>query len=77
MAQEVWTRHKAIRTMLYKGMVVGLPTIAEKHGVCEKKQQRETIPKKSNWHATEKLQLIHIDLCGPITPASNSGKGTY
>ncbi|KAL4581072.1 hypothetical protein LXL04_017280 [Taraxacum kok-saghyz] len=55
--------HKAIRTMLYKQMVIGLPSIAEKHGVCETcaigKQHREPIPKKSNWHATEKLQLVH------------------
>ncbi|KAI3501210.1 hypothetical protein L1887_29073 [Cichorium endivia] len=70
--------HKAIRTMLFKQMVKGLPLIAEKHGVCETcvigKQQRETIPKKCNWHAIEKLQLVHTDLCGPITPASPSGK---
>ncbi|KAJ8751551.1 hypothetical protein K2173_016789 [Erythroxylum novogranatense] len=36
------------------------------------KQHRESIPKKSQWRATEKLQLIHADICGPITPASNS-----
>lgn len=70
--------HKAIRTMLYKGMVIGLPMIAEKHDICETcaigKQHRETLPKKSNWHAIEKLQLIHTDLCGPISPASNSKK---
>ncbi|KAL4567103.1 hypothetical protein LXL04_022677 [Taraxacum kok-saghyz] len=70
--------HKAIRTMLYKGMVIGLPATVEKHGICETcvtgKQHREVIPKKSNWHATEKLQLIHTDLCGPISPASISEK---
>lgn len=70
--------HKAIRTMLYKRMVKGLTGVAEKHTVCEicaiGKQQRDAIPKKSNWRATKKLQLVHTDLCGPITPASTSGK---
>ncbi|GKA89061.1 retrovirus-related pol polyprotein from transposon TNT 1-94 [Tanacetum coccineum] len=64
--------------MLYKRMVKGLPSVAEKHAVCEAcaigKQQREAIPKTSNWRATKKLQLIHTDLCVSITPASTSGK---
>ncbi|GJY62080.1 retrovirus-related pol polyprotein from transposon TNT 1-94, partial [Tanacetum coccineum] len=38
------------------------------------KQHREAIPKKSEWRATEKLQFIHTDLCGPISPTSQSGK---
>lgn len=46
--------------------------------VCEVcnigKQHREAIPKKSQWRATEKLKLIHADLCGPISPISHSGK---
>ncbi|MFS7989867.1 putative RNA-directed DNA polymerase [Helianthus anomalus] len=81
---QIWHRrfahvnHKALRTMQYRKMVKGLPSIAEKYKVCETcaigKQQRDAIPKKSDWRATEKLQLVHTDLCGPITPASNSGK---
>ncbi|XP_076916691.1 uncharacterized protein LOC143576500 [Bidens hawaiensis] len=51
--------HKAIRTMTFKKMVKGLPTVAEKHKVCEicavGKQEREAIAKKSNWRASEKL----------------------
>jgi len=38
------------------------------------KQYRETIPKKSQWRALQKLQLIHYDICGPITLSSNSNK---
>jgi len=30
--------------------------------------------KKSKWRASNKLELIHGDLCGPITPTSHSGK---
>lgn len=36
------------------------------------KQQRD--PKQSQWRAKEKLALIHADICGPITPSSNSNK---
>jgi transposase InsO family protein len=38
------------------------------------KTTQSPILKKSNWRATEKLQLIHADLCGPISPISNSNK---
>jgi len=35
---------------------------------------RNPFPKKSHWRASQKLQLIHADLCGPITPISNGSK---
>jgi len=38
------------------------------------KQHRNPIPKKSNWRASQQLQLIHADLCGPITLILNSNK---
>jgi len=30
--------------------------------------------KKSLWRALEKLQLVHVYLCGPTQPSSNSNK---
>ncbi|KAK9077208.1 hypothetical protein SSX86_005544 [Deinandra increscens subsp. villosa] len=81
---QIWHRrlghvnHKFIRTMQYKHMVNGLPLVAEQSRICDVcklgKQQREPIPRKSVWRASEKLQLIHTDLCGPISPASSSNK---
>lgn len=38
------------------------------------KQHRNPFPKMSTWRAKNKLELIHADLCGPISPDSNSGK---
>lgn len=32
------------------------------------------MPKKSIWRASAQLQLVHSNICGPITPASHSGK---
>lgn len=59
-------------------MVKGLPNLTEAAKVCRVcnvgKQQRGKFPKKSDWRASEKLELIHGDLCGPITPTSHSGK---
>ncbi|CAA7040777.1 unnamed protein product [Microthlaspi erraticum] len=61
-------------------MVIGLPTISldEAETICEVcmkgKQNRESIPKKSEWKSTRGLQLVHSDICGPISPISESGK---
>lgn len=70
--------NKAIHTMQYKGMVKGLPQLKSADGVCEVcnvgKQHREIISKRSKWRASEQLQLVHADLCGPISPTSHSGK---
>ncbi|KAL8138557.1 hypothetical protein V2J09_004558 [Rumex salicifolius] len=38
------------------------------------KQHRHSFPKQSQWRVAQKLQLLHVDLCGPITPALNNGK---
>jgi hypothetical protein len=60
-----------------KEMVKGLPVIQETEETCEEciigKQHRDSIPKIANWRATEKLQLVHSDICGPINPTSNGG----
>lgn len=70
--------YKGLRTLQYKKMVHGLPQFNPPATVCENcmigKQHRDPIPKISNWRATEKLQLVHADLCGPISPRSNSKK---
>lgn len=72
--------HKGLRSLAEKTMVIGLPKFdqGEEETVCEicmkGKQNREVIPKKSLWESTRVLQLVHTDICGPITPTSESGK---
>ncbi|BAT96342.1 hypothetical protein VIGAN_08326300 [Vigna angularis var. angularis] len=34
----------------------------------------DSIPKKSNWRTTQQLELVHVDIYGPITLTSNSNK---
>jgi transposase InsO family protein len=38
------------------------------------KQHKDPISKRSTWRATQKLQLIHADICDPISPMSNNKK---
>ncbi|PNX62933.1 retrovirus-related Pol polyprotein from transposon TNT 1-94, partial [Trifolium pratense] len=37
------------------------------------KHHRDSIPKTASWRASNKLELIHSDICGPINPSSNGG----
>lgn len=84
--EQLWHRryghlnHMGLKTLAEKEMVVGLPVIDLKDAeatceVCLKgKQNRERIPKRSEWKSTKGLQLVHNDICGPISPTSESGK---
>jgi len=68
---------KGLKILKKKDMVRDLPELQEIEAKCKDcmfgKQHREAIPKKAQWRASEKLELIHSNLCGPIKPSSNSG----
>nr|DAD19628.1 TPA_asm: hypothetical protein HUJ06_021091 [Nelumbo nucifera] len=70
--------HKGLNTLQTKNMVRGLPHLPFTTVVCTNclngKQHRNSIPKKSAWRATQKLQLIHADICGPVALTSNCKK---
>lgn len=59
-------------------MVKGLPQIDLQEQLCEGcvvgKQNRDSFPKESKWRAKKVLELVHTDICGPITPLSNGNK---
>jgi hypothetical protein len=58
--------------------VKGLPHIDHIDQVFDsclaEKQRRATFPTVAKFHTEEKLELVHGDLCGPVTPATPGGK---
>jgi len=70
--------YNSLKTLQEKNMVIGLLELKSPSKICEDcmtgKQHRASFPKKTHWRATQILQLIHADICGPLTPNSNSGK---
>ena len=68
----------ALHELGAKTMVRGMPAIAHLDQFCEGctigKMHRTPFPRTSAYHAEGVLELVHGDLCGPITPATASGK---
>ncbi|KAK6777848.1 hypothetical protein RDI58_024566 [Solanum bulbocastanum] len=70
--------YKGLRTLQHKKMVCGLLQFPAAIITCTDcligKQHRNAIPKRSMWRASQPLKLIHADICGPISPTSNTRK---
>ncbi|CAD6270422.1 unnamed protein product [Miscanthus lutarioriparius] len=68
---------RALSQLVGKGMASGVPEIRHPEQVCSDcltaKQTRMSFPKSTSWHADEKLTLVYVDLCGPVTPATAGG----
>jgi len=68
----------ALARMARQGMVRGLPLIKHAGELCDSclagKQRRLSFPKKVSYRAGDTLELVHGDLCGPITPATHGGR---
>jgi hypothetical protein len=68
----------ALRSLAHHGMVCGLPEIVHNGELCDSclagKQRRRPFPKTATYQAEELLELVHRDLCGPITPATHGGR---
>ena len=69
-------RFKTIRLMAAQDMVEGLPKIQEVKQICDSflvgKQTRLSFPSATNYRSNRALELLHADLCGPISPATPS-----
>lgn len=69
-----------LQTMVKKQLVTGIPNISIEKETCAScllgKQTRHPFPNTATYRAIHKLELIHGDLCGPITPPT-AGKSRY
>jgi hypothetical protein len=87
-SDEAWRWHErlghqsfgALQRMSCTGMVRGLPAVAHADQLCEAclagKQRRSPFPQITKFRATTSLELVHADLCGPISPPTPGG-GRY
>jgi transposase InsO family protein len=83
---EAWQWHerfrhlhfKALKRLSAKGMVRGLPSLDHVEQFCDvcvlMKQRRLPFPQQSSFRAKERLELVHGDLCGPMTLATPGGR---
>src|SRR6266540_1787275 len=64
----------ALQRMARGGLVRGLPRIEQEEQLCEAcltgKQRHTSFPQQSTYRASDRLDLVHADLCGPIAPAT-------
>jgi transposase InsO family protein len=69
---------EALKRLSAKGMVRGLPSLDHVEQFCDvsvlTKQRRLPFSKQSSFQAKERLELMHRDLCGPVTPATPGGR---
>ena len=69
--------YDSLNLMYIKQLVEDMPAVNKNQEVCEVcqlgKQQKLPFPSKNSWRASEKLQLIHTNVCGPISEPSLNG----
>lgn len=83
---EAWQWHErfghlhfeALKRLSAKEMVRGLPCLDHVEQFCDicvlTKQRRLPFPQQASFRAKERLELVHGDLCGPVTPATPGGR---
>lgn len=66
-----------LKSMVDKKMVIGMPQFGVEKETCvaclRGKQIQKSFPQESSFRATRVLELVHGDLCGPITPPTAGG----
>jgi hypothetical protein len=69
--------YRSLQQLCNQQMVTGLPLVSCRDGVCVGcvlgKHHRDSFDKRASWHASGPLQLVHSDLCGPLSSPSFSG----
>jgi len=68
---------RALRKMGREELVCGMPLLDQPDQLCDAclagKHKRTPFPQRALGRSTEVLQLLHGDLCGPISPPTPSG----
>lgn len=84
-AESAWLWHArfghlnfpALRKLARDGWVRGMPEIEHVDQLCggclAGKHRRTPFPQRAEYRAEQPLELVHGDLCGPITPTTPSG----
>lgn len=71
------TNFATLKSMIDKELVQGVPDIKVEKEICSScllgKQTRKMFPLEATFRASKKLELIHGDLCVPITPSTKAG----
>lgn len=69
--------YETMKNMISKDLITGIPHIDVEKRICGScllgKQARRSFPQATSFRATRLLELIHGDLCGPITPHTSAG----
>jgi len=83
--EEAWQWHErfghlhfdALRRLSKEEMARGMPVVDHVEQVCDTcvttKQRRRSFPAAAAYRAQNQLELVHGDLCGPVTPATPAG----
>ena len=68
---------RSLKNLVDKEMVRGLSKIEGTSSVCRdcvaRKQHRHPFSSSSNYKAEVSVLLVHIDLCGPLSPTTLGG----
>lgn len=66
-----------MKTMIHKGLVQGITNVNIVKDMCPLcllgKQARKAFPQATSYRAEKPLELIHGDMCGPMTPSTPGG----
>lgn len=78
MAREIGVyKFSPMKLLSRNGTVHGIPDLSQPKEICKGcllfKQKRKLFPAKTEFVAKNALELIHGDLCGPISPATPAG----